>query len=150
MRENVDYTRIPIKDTRNFNLKEQGMSVPFCQHIHINCCDLKAMVDFWIKGFDARVEEFRKFGELDGAVLDINSGQTKLYLREQQGERQDKTPPRSGVDHIGMMVPNLDKALVDLTALPGVTLARTPFMSKEIRCAFINGPDGISIEVMEY
>ena len=125
------------------------MSPPFCQHIHISCCDIKAMVDFWVKGFDAKLEEFRKFGALEGAVLDINSGLTKLYLREQQCERQDKAAARSGVDHIGMVVPDLDKSLAELVALPGVTLAKEPFMSKEMRCAFINGPEGMSIEVME-
>jgi catechol 2,3-dioxygenase-like lactoylglutathione lyase family enzyme len=125
------------------------MGAPFCQHIHVSCCDIKTMVDFWVKGFDARLEEFRKFGALEGAVLDINSGRTKLYLREQQCERQDKASTRSGVDHIGMVVPDLDKSLAELTALPGVALAKEPFMSKDMRCAFINGPEGISIEVME-
>ena len=125
------------------------MSAPFCQHIHISCCNLAAMVDFWAKGFGAKLEEYRKFGELEGAVLDIYSDRTKLYLRELPCERQDKTAPRSGVDHIGMVVPDLDKALAELTALPGVTLAKEPFMSKNMRCAFINGPDGISIEVMQ-
>ena len=125
------------------------MSVPFCHHIHINCCDLKTMVDFWVKGFGAKLEEFRKFGELEGAVLDINSSRAKLYLREQQCERQDKTAPRSGVDHLGMAVPDMDKALAELTALPGVTLAKEPFMSKSNRCAFINGPEGISIELVQ-
>ena len=125
------------------------MTAPFCQHIHISCCDIKAMVDFWVKGFGAKLEEFRKFGELEGAVLDINSGRTKLYLRELQCERQDKAAPRSGVDHIGMLVPDLDTALAALTALPGVVLAKEPFMSQDMRCAFINGPEGISIEVME-
>ena len=125
------------------------MSVPFCQHIHISCCDIKAMVDFWVKGFDAKLEEFRKFGAREGAVLDINSGRTKLYLREQQCERQDKAAMRSGVDHIGMVVPDLDKSLAELMALPDVALAQEPFMSTYMRCAFINGPEGISIEVME-
>jgi hypothetical protein len=125
------------------------MSAPFCQHIHIACCDIKAMVDFWVKGFDAKLEEFRNFGTLEGAVLDINSGRTKLYLREQPCERQDKAAARSGVDHIGMVVPDLDKALAELMALPGVTLAKEPFLSKDMRCAFISGPEGISIEVME-
>jgi hypothetical protein len=53
------------------------------------------------------------------------------------------------VDHIGMAVPDLDKALAELTALPGVTLAKAPFMSKDARCAFINGPEGISIELVQ-
>ncbi|MDR0466675.1 MAG: VOC family protein [Deltaproteobacteria bacterium] len=125
------------------------MNAPYCQHVHINCRELKPMVEFWIKGLGARLEEYRKFGVLDGAALDFNSGQTKLYLREQPCERQDQAAPRSGVDHVGMMVPDLDKALADLTALPGVTLAREPFMSKDLRCAFINGPEGISIELMQ-
>jgi len=126
------------------------MNVPFCQHIHLACCDIKAMADFWVKGFGAKLEEFRKFGALEGAVLDINSGRTKLYLREQPCERQDKAAARSGVDHIGMAVPDLDASLAELTALPGVALAKEPFMSKDMRCAFINGPEGISVEVMEY
>ena len=126
------------------------MSAPFCQHIHISCCNLKGMVDFWVKGFGATLVKFRKFGELEGATLDINTGLTKLNLRELQCERQDQaTSPRSGVDHICMMVPDLDKYLAELTAMPDVSLAKEPFMSEDKRCAFINGPDGIYIELMQ-
>ena len=126
------------------------MGAPFCQHIHIACFDVKTMADFWVKGFGAKLDRFRKFGEREGATLDINTGQTKLNLVEIKGERQDKAAsPRSGVEHICMMVPDLDKYLADLTAMPDVTIAREPFMSGDMRCAFINGPDGIYIELAQ-
>ena len=125
------------------------MNVPFCQHIHLFCPDLNAMTDFWVKGFGGKVEEFRKFGAHEGAALNINSA-TKLYLSEVQGEQQDKASLSSRVDHLGMEVADLDKALAVLLAIPGVTLTREPFvLPRNRRAAFVSGPGGISIAVLQ-
>ena len=118
------------------------------QHAHLYCADLGPMIDFWVKGFGATFEEFRQFGENKGAVLNLQST-AKLYLKEVPCQRQDGAAAYAGVDHLGLNVENLDASLKHLQSLPGVELAREPFLSKAARCAFIKGPEGILVEIME-
>ncbi len=124
------------------------MQAGICQHAHLCCADLDAMIDFWVKGFGATFEEFRQFGENRGAVLDMRSA-TKLYLKEMPCQRQDAASPRAGVEHLGVDVENLDACLEHLVSLPGVELTRPPFLSKVARCAFVRGPEGVLVEIME-
>ena len=124
------------------------MKAPFCQHMHLFCKELEPMIAFWVNGFGATMEGYRKFGPADGAVLDLHAS-VKLYLKVVDCLPADATTARAGVDHLGMIVENLDAALATLTALPGVTLSREPFMSGTLRCAFVAGPEGIQVEVME-
>ncbi len=119
-----------------------------CQHAHLCCADLAPMIDFWVKGFGATFEEFRQFGEFRGAVLDMQSA-TKLYLKEVPCQPQGVAESRAGIDHLGVDVESLDAALKHLLALPGVTLTKEPFLSKVARCAFVRGPEGVLVEIME-
>ena len=123
------------------------MIAPVCHHVHFLCNDLEGMIEFWVKGFGAVFGEYRKFGAADGATLDIGMG-AKLFLKVVPCERQDSGPDRSGAEHLGMLVPDLDAALARLTALPGVS-AKPPFMSGPMRCAFVRGPEGVLVEVMQ-
>ena len=125
------------------------MSASFCQHIHILCTDIKTMVAFWVDGFGATLDEYRKFGPLDGAILDLNAN-VKLYLKVAPCTPPDPNTPHSGVEHIGMMTEKLDDALAHLTSLPGVRVTKEPFMSGTLRCAYITGPEGVLVEVMAW
>ncbi len=124
------------------------MKPGICNHMHVNCTDLTAMIDFWTKGFGATFVEFRNFGPSEGAVLDLGNP-IKLYLKQLPCARQEASAARGGMDHVGMEVESMDEALKHLLALPQVQLTREPFDSRGNLCAFIAGPDGVSIELMQ-
>ncbi len=124
------------------------MKPAICNHVHLACTDLAAMIDFWSKGFGATFEEFRKFGASEGAVLDLQSP-TKLYLKQMACDPQDAGAPRAGVDHLGVTIESMEKSLQTLLGLPNVSLAREPFESRGNLCAFVKGPDGVLVEIMQ-
>lgn len=124
------------------------MHTPCCQHIHLICNDLEAMIAFWSKGFGATFIRRRQFAGAEGAIMDINLT-AKLYLKSVPCERADAAPVKAGLEHLGMQVPDVDKTIEALGAMPDVSVIRGPFMSETMRCYFIKGPEGILVEVMQ-
>ena len=124
------------------------MSLVYCQHIHLFCTDLDAMIAFWVKGFGMKFEEKRSFGGAPGAVLDMGLS-AKLYLKQISCAPAGSDAPATGIDHLGFIVPDLDKAIADITALPAVTLSKEPFIAGPRRCCFVKGPDGVEVELMQ-
>ena len=124
------------------------MAKPVCKHLHVYCNNLEEMISFWVDVFDASLIQRRKFGADDGAVLDLGLG-AELYLKATPCEREDAGGQRSGIDHLGMLVDDLDAFLKKFVGTRGITLLREPFMSGDLRCSFISGPEGTRVEVME-
>ncbi len=124
------------------------MAKPFCKHIHIYCQNLEDMITFWSDIFGATLIRRRKFGPDDGAVMDMGLN-TELYLKAVPCSPQNSDDQRAGVDHFGMQVENLDAFLKQVAGKPHVKVLREPFMSEKLRCAFISGPEGTRVEVME-
>lgn len=125
------------------------MSRPYCQHVHIICRDMQQMIDFWSSGFEAVVEEYRDFSGAKGAILDIGMS-AKLYLKEVPCEWDPDAPRRSGLEHIGMIVADLDAVMQKLSTMPKVSIMCEPFISEPVRCVYITGPEGVMLELMEY
>lgn len=124
------------------------MAKPVCQHLHLYCRNLEEMIGFWTDVFGAVLIRRRKFGADDGAVLDLAPG-IAMYLRSMVCDPQDNGGQRAGVDHLGMLVDDLDIFLKKFVGTRGITLLREPFMSETTRCAFISGPEGTRVEIIE-
>ncbi|MCC8193600.1 MAG: VOC family protein [Deltaproteobacteria bacterium] len=117
------------------------------QHLHLFCRELQPMADFWVEVLDATFEQYRKFGDADGAVLDMRSV-TKIFLKQMDCVPADTTP-RAGVDHPGVLVDDLDATLEKARNRADSRVSTEPFMSGSLRCAFITGPEGVLVEVMQ-
>jgi catechol 2,3-dioxygenase-like lactoylglutathione lyase family enzyme len=122
------------------------MSTPTLGHIHLFCNDLEKTVNFWVKGFEAKVTEYRKFGPCDGAVLDLGVPPC-LYVKAIPCASFSSEPLLAGFDHIGMEVPDMQAALDRLLALPGVRLHKGPKQRESDSIAFVVGPDNILVEL---
>jgi len=118
-------------------------------HIHIVCGDVEAAVKFFadnFKGKEISREEVRGFPlvrlEIMGLVVAFVGTQPQSpMLQPGKGNR--------GLDHMGFRVDNLDKTLEELKA-KGVTLNAGPGITGSgLKYAFINGPEGIRIELIE-
>lgn len=116
--------------------------------MHLLCRDLQGQIDFWSKAFGATFVEMRSFGGADGAVMDLNSV-TKLYFKVVDCEPQGSGAPRAGTEHLGLVVENLDETIAIVKSLPGGKLTKEPFISGSRRCAFVSGPEGVLIEIMQ-
>lgn len=120
----------------------------FCHHVHLVCTDLQPMVDFWVNVIGAEFVEYREFAGAPGAALDMDSA-TKIYIKTMPCEPQPTPTRYAGTEHLGVIVENLDETLATVKAMPGGKVTKEPFISGKLRCAFVTGPEGVLVEVME-
>jgi catechol 2,3-dioxygenase-like lactoylglutathione lyase family enzyme len=125
------------------------------QHLHLICRNLEPMINFWMEAFGAKLVVRRKMGAADGAEL-LLSDSLRLCVRgPRPGDGDAKDASRdtsfkySSFDHVGYTVDSMHEALNFLEKRDDVTLTRPPFQSGQNCCAFIRGPEGIHIELVE-
>jgi lactoylglutathione lyase len=120
-------------------------------HIHVRCSDVDVSIAYFKKMFDAK-EVAR--GEAKGMpIITLEmAGQRFAFSpkREEVTIRVKLHEPGWGVYQIGLKVENLDKTLAELKER-GAEISKEPFTPMDgLRIFFVNGPDGLEIEVMEY
>lgn len=125
---------------------ERPADAPVLAHIHLYCNELEPMVEFFTKAFDGEVALRRKFGQSDGAVLNLGSS-TLLYL--QQIEVGPSQRNIAAYDHIAFNVKDVEKALEKALAAPGASLGREIAPSGTSLTAFVMGPEGLRVELVQ-
>ncbi len=118
-------------------------------HIHLFSPDPEATAAYYARMFGAEVVRSMQQGQpridlkLGGAnifILDVSMDATAKVLPEH---------PHQGLDHFGLSVKEIDKVCADLKA-KGARFTRGPETPRPgIRVAFIEGPQGVSIELLE-
>lgn len=124
------------------------MSFQF-HHVHLVCSDLEEMIGFFTDTLGATLTQRKKFGVADGATLDLNG--TNIYLRvARENDNIIKDPSASiyGYNHIGFMVEDLNATYQELSQ-KGCVFSLPPKESGGHLMAFIQGPDNISIELLQ-
>ena len=118
---------------------------PTLEHIHIYCNQLEPMIEFWTKAFDAQVILRRKFGNDDGAV--VNVGAVPLFIQQTKVEAG-----KTGVvsyDHVALKVLDIEAALKHALAAPRAKLVRDIQPAGTSKTAFLSGSEGILIELVQ-
>lgn len=110
-------------------------------HIHLSGTDPAAILDWYAEKFGGKREKFK--GLLDG----INYGD-KLWLLVSQARVEIAATQGRSIDHLGYNVSNLDEAANKLKQ-NNVTFTLEPRDYRGIRIAFIEGPDGVRIELVQ-
>ena len=117
-------------------------------HLHLRSRDAVKAAGFYVETFGAR--EVKRVGDdpVQRVVLDL--GGLTVFIEQAPAEIAPATPtPCLGIEHFGLRVADIEAAMADLTArgVPvktGIT-ARGP----GLRIAFVEGPDGALIEILE-
>ena len=117
-------------------------------HIHYRTLNAAAAANFWVDVFGA-VETSRVVanGNLR-VVLDLAG--LAVFVEEVPGGTGAPPPaPYLGLEHLALVVDDLDAAVADLTA-KGATLAK-PVSSPRpgVRICFVAAPDGAQVELLE-
>ena len=118
-------------------------------HLHLICSDLEKTINFFSEVLGAKFVTRRKFGAAEGATFDFNG--TGIYLRAAREDDKitgDSTRTHYGYSHIGLKVENLEEAFAELTK-KGFIFTQPPRVSGTRKMAFFNGPDNISIELVQ-
>ncbi|MBL6454886.1 VOC family protein [Belnapia sp. T6] len=115
-------------------------------HVHLRARDPDAMARFFAGLFGASAQPEGRPGRW---VLRLD-GQTLLVGPANPDHPPAPAPafPYCGLEHIGLGVADLDAALDHLRAL-GADVAIGPLQAGPLRLAFIRGPEGVMVELLE-
>ena len=110
-------------------------------HIHLKSADPEATFDWYEASFGGTRDKFA------GMLPALRYGSVWLLIQNTGGAEVVGTTGRA-IDHLGWSFPDLDAAAVDLKAR-GVKFTMEPRPYLNLRIAFIEGPDGVSIELVQ-
>jgi lactoylglutathione lyase len=120
-------------------------------HIHLRCSDLDVTVAYYERMFDASVVARADAKGMPIITLEMGGGRFCFSPRREGVDIHVKPgEPAWGLYQIGLKVNDLDAALAELKDR-GAVISRGPLNVMEgIRVLFVDAPDGVEIEVMEY
>jgi len=117
-------------------------------HVHVYTLDADAAAEWFARHLGAKIVRSR---QSDGkARVDVQFGSVFLYLSkpaEGASPRGSALGRGAGIDHLGFSVSDVDRTVAKLRA-SGVAVTQEPTSPRPgARAAFIEGPDGIRIEI---
>lgn len=119
-------------------------------HIHLRTKDPEAVIDFYVKMFDARRVEFVQSDGRPRTDIDLN-GFTIFVAEVAESARLPAAPESSyiGLDHMGLRVNDVDAAVAELKRR-GASIIKEPVTIRPgVRIAFVQGPDNVRIELLQ-
>lgn len=122
-----------------------------CDHIHLIAADVEETVQWYCRVLGARITFQGTFRGSPVDYFDI-AGMTFVVfgrLENDAAPRPGTLAPKTGVDHFGFSVGDLDQVIGELRSL-GVDILEGPLTVRPgLRIAYIVGPDQIRIELCE-
>ncbi|MBC7433768.1 MAG: VOC family protein [Rubritepida sp.] len=117
-------------------------------HIHYRTLNAAVSARFWIDVFGATETSRAVVNGHLRVVLDL-AGLAVFVEEVPEGTGAPPPAPYLGLEHLALVVDDLDAAVADLTA-KGATLAR-PVSSPRpgVRICFVAAPDGAQVELLE-
>ena len=109
-------------------------------HIHLNSPDVQGTLEWYANAFGGEITKFK--GMLPAIKYD------PLWLIVTKSNKPLAPTKGRAMDHLGWNFPDLDAAAVELKSKE-VTFSMEPLPYKTIKIAFINGPDGVNIELVQ-
>ena len=118
-------------------------------HVHIRTPDPEATAQWFEKMLGAEVIRSMQQG---ASRIDMKIGGANVFLAPVKAGDGVASPPKTpyqGLDHFGLSVTGIDAIAADLKA-KGVKFTREPTTVRPgTRVCFIEGPQGVSIELLD-
>ncbi|MDR1397628.1 MAG: VOC family protein [Desulfarculales bacterium] len=118
-------------------------------HLHIRCLNLPASRDFYVKVLGA--EELRHYRTAYGMeIIFLRLNDTSLALSPSRkiSLRSDPEPP--GIYQLAFKVDNMEDTLISLRARGAKIKGPVREPSPGVKAAFLEAPDGVEIELMQF
>jgi catechol 2,3-dioxygenase-like lactoylglutathione lyase family enzyme len=119
-------------------------------HIHLRSPDPEATARWYEAHLDAEVIRSTVEGK---PRIDLKLGGANVFIAPVaagDGVNPPPATPHQGLDHFGLTVSGID-AIVDALKADGVEVTRGPITIRaKTRVAFLRGPEGVSIELLDY
>ncbi|MCJ2011079.1 VOC family protein [Methylobacterium sp. J-076] len=119
-----------------------------CDHVHLRSRDAGAAASFYVAMFGAR-ETGRVGGDpVQRVILDL--GGLTVFIEQAAAEvHPAASTPCLGVEHIGLAVEDIEAALAELSGRGVKVRVGITDRGAGVRIAFLEGPDGALIEILE-
>ena len=118
-------------------------------HIHLRSPNPEATAQYYERMFGAEVLRSMQQGK---PRIDLKLGGANIFIAPVapgEGVNPPPTTPYQGLDHFGLTVSNIDAVVAELKA-KGAEFTREPTTVRPgVRVAFLRGPEGVSIELLE-
>ena len=118
-------------------------------HIHLRSPNPEATAAFYERMFGAEVIRTMQQGK---PRIDLKVGGANVFiLPVVPGDKTNPPPtsPYQGLDHFGLSVTGIDSVVADLKAKGAEFTMEPNNIRPGIRIAFLRGPEGVSIELLE-
>jgi catechol 2,3-dioxygenase-like lactoylglutathione lyase family enzyme len=118
-------------------------------HIHLRSPNPEATAAFYERMFGAEVIRTMQQGK---PRIDLKVGGADVFiLPVVPGDKTNPPPtsPYQGLDHFGLSVTGIDAVVADLKAKGAEFTMEPNNIRPGIRIAFLRGPEGVSIELLE-
>ena len=118
-------------------------------HIHLFTRDPEATAAFYERMFGAEVIRSTQQGK---PRIDLKLGGANIFILDvSQDPKATAGPghPHQGLDHFGLVVKDIDAVCAELKAKGAVFTREPATIRPGTRIAFLGGPEGVSIELLE-
>ena len=118
-------------------------------HVHLRSPDPEATAAFYERMFGAEVIRTMQQGK---PRIDLKVGGANVFiLPVVPGDKTNPAPtsPYRGLDHFGLSVTGIDAVVADPKAKGAEFTMEPNNIRPGIRIAFLRGPEGVSIELLE-
>lgn len=119
------------------------------EHIHLRSPDPAATAGWYERMFEAAVI---RTPQPDGSTrIDLDLSGQKVFIAQADPAKTGSAPqsPYLGLDHFGLTVPDLDRAVAELKA-KGVAFTMEPRTIRPgVRIAFLTAPENVAIELIQ-
>jgi catechol 2,3-dioxygenase-like lactoylglutathione lyase family enzyme len=118
-------------------------------HIHLRSPNPEATAAFYERMFDAEVIRTMQEGK---PRIDLKVGGADVFIAPVtpgDGVNAPPTTPYQGLDHFGLKVKGIDAIVADLKKKGAEFTMEPTTIRPGVRIAFLRGPEGVSIELLE-
>jgi catechol 2,3-dioxygenase-like lactoylglutathione lyase family enzyme len=125
------------------------MSIEYrLDHIHLRSPDPELSAAFYVRMFGAKLLSRSEASGALRVILDLAG--TRLFIeRVPPGTAQPPEAPFLGVEHLGLIVPDLDAAASDLRENGAAFIVEPHSPRPGLKMAFVRGPENVRIEILE-
>ena len=117
-------------------------------HVHLRSADPEATAAFYEHMFGAQIIRTTQNGT---PRIDMKLGGTDIFILNTPPDKAAPAPsaPYFGIDHFGLSVTDIDAVAADLKTTGAHFTLDPNTIRPGIRIAFLRGPEGVSIELLE-
>jgi lactoylglutathione lyase len=118
-------------------------------HIHLRSPNPEATAAFYERMFDAEVIRTMQQGK---PRIDLKIGGADVFIAQVLPDGKTNPPPVTpyqGLDHFGLSVTGIDAVVAELKAKGAEFTLEPTDIRPGVRIAFLRGPEGVSVELLE-